>query len=91
MRHCISNRFGFGSKPVKMPFERLMELMAQELNTNRTLTLGDAALKYNESMERVADAIDALKVVNGVRSYIRIVDLEGGSDAQPEGTDRDSN
>jgi hypothetical protein len=54
---------------MRMPFERLMELVAA-LGPDDGLTLGALAERWGETRARTGDAIDAVRVVNGERTYI---------------------
>ena len=55
---------------VKMPFERLMELVAALSPEDRKLPIGVLAERWGEAPERIMDAINAVRVLNGERTYI---------------------
>ena len=55
-----------------MPFGRLMELVAELGDTEPDVTLGELAGRWGEPTSRIADAIDANKVVRGEISYLPI-------------------
>ena len=56
---------------MRMPFEKLMELVA-ELGRGDEVTLGELSRRWGEPVQRVADAIDAVKVLRGEPSYIEV-------------------
>ena len=56
---------------MRMPFGRLMELVAA-LDREGDVTLGELAGRWDETPQRIADAIDAVKVLNGEPSYIEV-------------------
>lgn len=53
-----------------MPFQKLMELVAAIPEADRQLPMGDLAARWREPTERIADAIDAVRVLNGEQTYI---------------------
>lgn len=53
---------------MRMPFGRLMELVAEV--DDPEVTLGELARRWGQPVERVMDAIDAVKVCGGEPSYI---------------------
>jgi hypothetical protein len=58
---------------LRRPFERLMELVEAVNDTEPpNITLGELSRRWGESIERVIDAIDAVKVKNGESTYINI-------------------
>jgi hypothetical protein len=57
---------------MRMPFERLMELVAAVGPDEARLPLGAFAERWGEPSERIADAIDAVRVLNGERTYITV-------------------
>lgn len=57
---------------MRMPFGRLMELVAAALDREGDVTLGELAGRWDETPQRIADAIDAVKVLNGEPSYIEV-------------------
>lgn len=57
---------------VRMPFEKLMELVAAVEPAERALPLGVFAERWGEPSERIADAIDAVRVLRGEHTYITV-------------------
>lgn len=57
---------------MKMPFERLMERVAALSPAEWELPLGTLAARWGEPASRIGDAIDALKVLRGERTYISL-------------------
>lgn len=57
---------------MRMPFERLMGLVAALSDEDRALPMGRLAERWGEPAERIADAIDAVRVLRGERTYIAI-------------------
>jgi hypothetical protein len=55
-----------------MPFEKLMEYVALLGDEDRAVTMGTLAERWNEPAERIMDAIDAVRVMNGERTYIPV-------------------
>lgn len=55
---------------MKMPFARLMELVRTELDAGSTATLGELSQYWDEPTSRIADAVDANKVVDGEKGYL---------------------
>jgi hypothetical protein len=55
-----------------MSFERLMENVATLSEEDWGKPMGELAKRWGEPVERIADAIDALKVLRGERTYILI-------------------
>jgi|HubBroStandDraft_4_1064222.scaffolds.fasta_scaffold17784_9 hypothetical protein len=55
-----------------MPFERLMERVAALGGEDGTLTTGDLSARWGEPAERIMDAIDAVRVLGGERTYIPV-------------------
>lgn len=54
---------------MRRPFAKLME-MCREVGDDSDVTLGELARRWDEEVRRIADAIDANKVVDGERGYI---------------------
>jgi hypothetical protein len=54
---------------MKMPFERLTELVSA-LGPDDGLTLGALGERWGETPQRIGDAIDAVRVLNGERTCI---------------------
>ena len=57
-----------------MPFGRLMELVAAAIEQEGDVTLGELAERWGETSQRIGDAIDAVKVLNGEPSYMGVRD-----------------
>ena len=53
-----------------MPFEKLMELVADLSDEDKALPMGVLAERWSEKAERIADAISAVRVLSGERTYI---------------------
>lgn len=62
---------------MRRPFERVMELVAH-IPADSTVTLGELAERLGEPIERIMDAIDAVKVCNGEPSYFAPGEFEHG-------------
>lgn len=58
---------------MRIPFERLMEAVAGLSEADAQLSLGEVASRLGEpDVQRVADAIMAVRVASGERTYIEI-------------------
>ena len=57
---------------MKMPFERLMEYVATLNDQDAELTLGELSARWGEPAGRIGDAIDAVRVMNGERTYVTV-------------------
>lgn len=55
-----------------MPFEKLMEHVAALSEPDWNLKLGELAKRWGEPASRIGDAIDAVRVMNGERTYIPV-------------------
>jgi len=55
---------------MRMPFEKLMERVASVGPEEKGLPLGVFAERWGEPAERITDAIDAVRVLRGERTYI---------------------
>ncbi len=53
-----------------MPFERLMEHVAALSDEDEALPMGKLSERWGEPVHRIMDAIDAVRVMNGERTYI---------------------
>lgn len=81
---------------MRMPFERLMEQVANLDPENSELTLGELSARWGEPAERIMDALDAVKVLyllgdaeaflapGREKTYITI-HMSGGNDAPLSG------
>jgi hypothetical protein len=49
-----------------------MDLLEEEHDL--TVTLGELATKYDEPIERIMDALDAIKERHGIKSYFPLYD-----------------
>lgn len=57
-----------------MPFERLMEEVAALGDEDRQRPMGDLADRWGEPASRIADAITAVRVMRGERTYISLTE-----------------
>ena len=57
---------------MKIPFERLMELVSRISDEDAALPMGVLAERWGEPASRIGDAIDAVRVMNGERTYITV-------------------
>ena len=55
---------------MRMPFEKLMEYVSALNNEDKALTMGELAARWGESPARIMDAVDAVRVLRGERTYI---------------------
>jgi hypothetical protein len=56
---------------MRRPFGKLMDLLEDELhNSPGGTTMGQLSEKYDEPVERIMDALDAVKERRGEKSYI---------------------
>jgi hypothetical protein len=63
-----------------MPFERLMEEVSALSAEDKARPMGELADRWDEPSHRIADAMCALRVMRGERTYIR---LQGPAAAEP--------
>ena len=61
---------------MKMPFEVLMEHVSA-LDRDDNVTLGELSERWGEPASRIGDAIDAVRVLHGERTYISLRDDRG--------------
>jgi hypothetical protein len=54
---------------MRTPFEKLMERVSALSDEEESLPLGKLAERWGESAERIMDAITAVRVANGERTY----------------------
>jgi len=57
---------------MRMPFERLMEHVAALSAEDWQLPMGVLAARWGEPVGRIMDAVTALRVLRGERTYISI-------------------
>jgi hypothetical protein len=58
---------------MRMPFEKLMEHVAAVAPQDKNgVTLGQLSERWGEPPERIADAIVAVRVMRGERTYIEV-------------------
>lgn len=57
---------------MRMPFEQLMELVDALSDEDAALPMGALAARWDVPVLRVADAIDAVRVLHGERTYIEV-------------------
>jgi hypothetical protein len=55
---------------MRMPFERLMEYAASLGEADLDKTMGELAGSVGEPPERLADAVTAVRVMRGERTYV---------------------
>lgn len=55
---------------MRMPFEKLMEYVASLSPEDQQKTMGELAHAVDEDSSRLADAITAVRVLRGERTYI---------------------
>lgn len=55
-----------------MPFERLMEQVGALSDEDAALPLGALSARWGEPVSRICDAIDAVRVMAGERTYITV-------------------
>jgi hypothetical protein len=65
---------------VRMPFERLMEYAAAVPEEDRGFPMGVLAARVGESAERLADALTAVRVMRGERTYVSPVAIRAVDD-----------
>jgi hypothetical protein len=63
-----------------MPFERLMEYAAGLGEDDWELSLGELARRVGEPAERLNDAVAAVRVMKGERTYVSPVDIRAVDD-----------
>lgn len=57
---------------MRMPFEKLMEHVTDLSDEDAALPMGQLASRWGEPAERIMDAIAAVRVLNGERTYIPV-------------------
>lgn len=57
---------------MKMPFEKLMDLVRALPSEDWELSLGDLAERWGEPVGRIADAIDAVQIARGEPTYMPV-------------------
>ncbi len=60
---------------MRMPFERLMEYAAGFDEADMERPMGELAARVGESAERLADAVMAVRVFRGERTYVSPVEI----------------
>lgn len=65
---------------MRMPFERLMEYAAGLREEDWDLTMGELAARVSETAERLADAVTAVRVLGGERTYVTAVEVRAQTD-----------
>ena len=63
-----------------MPFERLMEYAAGLTEQDLGTPMGQLAARVDEPAERLADAITALRVLAGERTYVTATEVRAQTD-----------
>jgi len=62
---------------VRMPFEKLMEHVAAIAPQDRNVTVGELSRRWGEPAERIMDAVSAVRVMRGERTYVSLADPWG--------------
>lgn len=65
---------------MRMPFERLMEYAAGLSEEDQAKTMGELAGRVGEPAERLADAVTALRVLAGERTYVSVAEVRAQTD-----------
>lgn len=65
---------------MQMPFERLMEYAAGLTERDSQLALGELAARVDEPAGRLADAITAVRVLAGERTYVSVSEVRAQTD-----------
>jgi hypothetical protein len=65
---------------MRMPFERLMEYAADLREEEWDKSMGELAARVGETAERLADAVTAVRVLGGERTYIGMVEVRAQTD-----------
>ena len=55
---------------MRMPFQKLMELVDGLSEEEKALPMGELADRWGEPTGRIADAIDAVRTARGEQTYI---------------------
>lgn len=55
-----------------MPFEVLMEHVAALTDEDAALPMGQLAERWGEPVQRIADAVTAVRVLAGERTYVTV-------------------
>lgn len=63
---------------MRMPFERLMEYAAGISEVEASM--GELAARVGETADRLADAITAVQVMAGERTYVTVPEIRAQSD-----------
>jgi len=64
---------------MRMPFEMLMERVIALGPDAGEVTMGELAQLWGEPVSRIADAITAVRVLQGERTYIPVTEQRGSS------------
>lgn len=65
---------------MQMPFEKLMEYAAGLREQDRDKSMGELAARVDESAGRLADAVTALRVMSGERTYVSVTEVRAQTD-----------
>jgi len=60
---------------MRMPFEKLMEHVAALDAEDWQLPMGELAARWGEPVPRIMDAVTAMRVLRGERTYISVAQL----------------
>ena len=58
---------------MRMPFEHLMEYVQSLSEDDKLKTMGELARVVGEDASRLSDAVTAVRVLNGERTYIQML------------------
>jgi hypothetical protein len=65
---------------MRMPFERLMEYAASLGEEDEATSMGELATRVGETADRLSDAVTAVRVMAGERTYISPVEIRAQDD-----------
>lgn len=65
---------------MRMPFERLMEYAAGLREQDWDKPMGELAARVDEPADRLADAVTALRVMAGERTYVSATEVRAQTD-----------
>jgi hypothetical protein len=66
---------------MQMPFERLMEYAASLGEADRDKGMGELAARVGETAARLADAVTAVRVLAGERTYVSPAEIRASEEA----------
>lgn len=65
---------------MQMPFERLMEYAASLGEADRDKGMGELAARVDETAARLADAVTAVRVLAGERTYVSPAEIRANEE-----------